>query len=364
MNFKRAVIKDFRNLENAVLELSLGGNLFYGPNAAGKTNLVEALALACTGRTLKPGPQRLLVRDGAENAYCAALIQSEKQGELRTEIYLPRKGSRKYLLNQRPSSKRELFTTFAVVLFGEEDLELVRGPAQQRRFFLNFFLSQLSKPYYAELAAYTKALAQRNALLRSPEAKDSLLLVFEKQMAASGAFLMKQRQAFLSELESEVKRLTEAFALGAKVSLSYRPNVKSKSENLEEAISQAQYDARPLDMRFKFTTSGPHRDEVLFKLETGELRYRGSAGQHRLFALALKFAAGTLLARHRGESPLIILDEPFAQLDYQRAEALLQTLGQFEQWVATAAAAGAAWQNLPFQGRLFHMETGRVVACE
>ena len=336
MRLLRAAISHFRNLTDVALPLGPGGNLFCGPNGAGKTNLVEALAMGCTGRPLRANPQRLLVQQGFDTAYTGVMVASEQLGELRAEVTLPKAGARTYVLNSEPSSKADFVTTFPVLVFYEEDLENVRGAASRRRSFLNLHLAQTSRQYYSQLSAYSRALAQRNALLRQYDENPVLFEPWERQMATTGATIVEQRRSFVDELAPRVVRYSELLRVGAPVSVEYRPNVKSKGDQTE-AIMTALRESRELDMRLRFSTTGPHRDDLVLKLADAPMRHFASAGQQRLFALALKLAAGELLAARREESPLVVLDEAFAQLDQYRAGALVEALSQFDQWLATAA---------------------------
>ena len=361
MKLLRAAIRHFRNLTDVALPLGAGGNLFCGPNGAGKTNLVEALALTCTGRPLRANPQRLLVQQGFESSYTGLMVESEELGELRTEVTLPKSGARSYLLNGQASSKADFVTTFPVLVFYEEDLETVRGAASRRRSFINLHLAQTSRSYYAELSAYSRALAQRNALLRQFDESASLFEPWEHQLATAGASIMEFRTRFLEELAPLVIRYSELLRVGEPVSIEYRPNVKAKGD-LADSLFAALRESRELDMRLRFSTTGPHRDDLVLKLAGAPMRHFASAGQQRLFALSLKLAAGELLAARRHESPLVVLDEAFAQLDQYRASALVEALSQFDQWLATAALGSLIPESASGQATRFDVHEGEVEA--
>jgi DNA replication and repair protein RecF len=343
------------------LPLGAGGNLFCGPNGAGKTNFVEALALTCTGRPLRANPQRLLVQQGFETAYTGVMVESEELGELRAEVTLPKAGTRSYLLNGQTSSKADFVTTFPVLVFYEEDLETVRGAASRRRSFLNLHLAQTSRSYYNQLSVYSRALAQRNALLRQFDERAALFEPWERQLATTGAMIMEFRMRFLDDLTPLVTRYSELLRVGEPVSLEYRPNVRTK-DDLADGILAALRESRELDMRLRFSTSGPHRDDLVLKLAGAPMRHFASAGQQRLFALALKLAAGELLAARRNESPLVVLDEAFAQLDQYRASALVEALSQFDQWLATVALGSLIPEGANAQATRFDVYEGQVKA--
>ena len=206
------VLQNFRNYENLALALSPTLNIFLGPNAQGKTNLLEAIyyaSLTHSHRTRRDGD---LIRFG-QPAGCIQLAFSRAGVKNRIDIRLPRAGRRKIALNGQAARPRELIGCLTTVLFSPEDLFLIKGAPQGRRRFLDSELSQASPAYYHELLTYNHLLQQRNALLkriRENHAPESLLDPWDPQLAASAAKIARKRQAAVQKLDALARRVQQS----------------------------------------------------------------------------------------------------------------------------------------------------------
>jgi DNA replication and repair protein RecF len=327
----RLELRDFRNYEALQLELPEGLAVVTGPNGAGKTNLVEGLYFGCTARSPRTANERELVRRGAAVARVTVDTRDE-DADHRLEVgFEPGEAKR---LRVDGSAVDSLSTSPArplVSVFLPERLELVKGAPALRRAHLDQLVAALWPARRETRAAYSRALAQRNALLgriRAGASAVGALDAWDAELARHGIRLMEDRAEAASGLESVFAALGGQLGLPEPPQLRYRP--RSAAED-GEGLAAELAERRAADLERGFTAHGPHRDELQLLLGGVTLRAYGSQGQQRAALLALLFAERELLAERRGRPPLMLLDDVMSELDARRREllaGLLRTGGQ------------------------------------
>jgi DNA replication and repair protein RecF len=332
----RLQLRDFRNYEAAELELPGGLTLVVGPNGAGKTNLLEGLYFGCTGRSPRTSNERELVRRGAGVARVVVDTRDE-EGDHRIEVgFEPGEAKR---LRVDGGSVDNLSATAArplVSVFLSERLELVKGAPAARRAHLDQLVVALWPSRAGTRAAYSRALAQRNALLgriRAGAVSPAALDAWDAELARQGVRLMADRAEAVEGLRAPFAELGARLGLPGEVELRYRPRSDATDERGLAAELAARRDA---DLERGFTAHGPHRDELQMLLDGASLRAYGSQGQQRTALLALLFAERELLAERRGRPPLMLLDDVMSELDTERRELLAGLLRSGGQAVVTA----------------------------
>jgi len=331
------------------LALSPGLNVFVGPNASGKTSLLEGVMLLATGRSPRSNWVRELIAWNADEARAEGDFVGRLCVGDRLLVTLTRSASgdahREISLNGAPvPSIGALLQRLPVVLFEPDDLQLIKGGARGRRRFLNMALAGLRPLYLDDLLRYRRAVQQRNELLKQAargQAGGEDLAPWTAQMVRTGAQLMADREWLVTHLGPRAAALYAHLSGGAEVlELRYRPNVSAEEEGLPERM-QAFYAAleRAVDgeLRRGVTQVGPHRDELLVLIGNHPARDYGSQGQQRTAALALKLAQAQVLAASRGEPPLVLLDDCLSELDESRQRRVLELVGQFDQLLLTVA---------------------------
>src|SRR5215210_7486119 len=339
MHVARASLRDFRNYERAEAELGAGLTVVSGLNGAGKTNLLEALYFGCTGRSPRTSNERELVRRGAKVARVVLDVAGE-DGEHRLEVGFEPGEARHVRVDGRPAeSLSGLEERPLASVFIPERLELVKGAPAGRRAHLDRFVAALWPARAETRAAYSRALAQRNALLarvRAGYAAPDALGAWDGELARQGARLMADRREAADALATPFAALSGRLGLSGQAELRYRPrSPATDADGLAAELEQR----RAADVERGFTAHGPHRDELQLQLDGLALRSFGSQGQQRGTLLALLFAERQLLAERRGRPPVMLLDDVMSELDAERRELLASLLRDGGQAVITTADA-------------------------
>jgi DNA replication and repair protein RecF len=330
----------------AELEPAAGLNLFIGPNAQGKSNLLEAIALLTTGKSFRTSREFEIVRESETIASLSANAEATAGDvHLQCSITVQGKTTRKlYGVNGNHVKYASYLGRVRMVCFTPDHLALVNGPPQIRRSLLNTALSQESPAYYSALAGYGRALQQKAAVLRAVEIDTTLLEIYNDRLVQSGTRVMLARRHFIAALAERAAsvygRLAERDA--EELTLRYAPSVAS-DEPTADAVAHAFAERlRSLDTAERARRTclvGPHRDELLFALNGRAVSAYGSQGQRRSVVLALKVAEYRVLAERSGEAPLLLLDDVLSELDGTRRERFLEELGSVEQAFITATVA-------------------------
>jgi DNA replication and repair protein RecF len=325
-------LRDFRSYEAADVRLGPRLTVVSGRNGAGKTNLLEAVYFACTGRSCRTANEREVVRFGAE---LTRLELACEDGLGRHEIGVGFKPGEPKRLVADGATVDKLTVRPLVAVFLPDRLELVVGPPSLRRAHLDQVVSALWPARAGTRRAYAAALAQRNALLasiRAGRASRASLPAWDAELARHGVALMADRAATVERLAPRFAAHAGELGLEGEVELRYRP----RSHASDAAALAAELAERvETDLERGFSGHGPHRDELVFRRAGRELRAFGSRGQQRLALLALLLAERAELAAEHGSPPLLLLDDVMSELDGTRRERLAELLRSGGQAVLT-----------------------------
>ncbi len=361
MRVVRIQLRDFRNYEAAEVELSEGLTVVAGANGAGKTNLLEALYFGCTARSPRTSNERELVRRGGEGVARVVLDVAGDDGEHRIEVgFQP--GEAKHL--RVDGSPVDSLSSVAVrplaSVFLPERLELVKGAPAARRAHLDQVVAALWPSRAETRTAYSRALAQRNALLarvRAGAAGPAALDAWDAELARHGIGLMQDRTEAIDGLRPLFADLAARLGLPGDAELRYRPrSAASDAGGLAAELAER----RQADLERGFTAHGPHRDELQLLLGGASLRAYGSQGQQRGALLALLFAERALLAERRAKPPLMLLDDVMSELDAERRDLLAGLLRAGGQAVITTTEPEHVPGTALAGGGLIHVHDGAV----
>ncbi len=319
MFLNKLTILNFKNIKEQTLSLADGINCFVGDNGAGKTNVLDAVyylsisksALTMTdGQSIRHGEEFFML-DGAyttdgnrhENIVCSFARKSGK--------VLKRNG-KEY---ERMSDHVGLIP---VVMVSPADTALISDAAEERRRYLNAFISQLDRGYLRDVMRYNAVLSERNRLLKISH-DEVMLEVYDGQLAELGDRIHTMRKRFIEELQPIVADYYKHLSGDREqVELSYRSEVNDQPMATLLAAS------REKDFANEFTTSGIHRDDMTLRIGGYPLRKYGSQGQQKSFLIALKLAQYTIVSDHCAERPILLLDDLFDKLDMSRVEELIR----------------------------------------
>ena len=322
----RLGLSHWRNLDDLVLEPSEGVTVLVGPNAAGKTNTVEALQYLTAGVSFRHPAARELVAQGAREASAAARLTGDGRViDVEPRVEEERKS---FLRNGKRVRASSLPGTLLSVLFCPDDLTLVKGPARARRGEIDGFGSQANAGYRKVALTYARSIEQRNRLLR--DGCDPMVLdAWDDSVACGAATLLYHRLSLFGRLRAIVGEVYERVSGGELLEVRYVPTLPSPDgdaetllslsrDELRERMAAALAASRETDMRRGATTVGPHRDDLAFLIDGRDARTFGSQGQQRTVALAWKMAEVRLCRDLLGERPLLLLDDVMSELDAER----------------------------------------------
>ena len=317
---------DFRCFPSLDLEVPAAGAILTGDNAQGKTTILEALCVLVRLHSPRTHRMTALGRFGSKGFGiagdpwgCERQVRHSREG-------LILKANEETC----PSQTRYLEDGGLVVWMGNEDLELVRGPGEGRRRYLDFLGAQLDPAYRRSWSRYRRALRAKNLLLKESRPRDAEILSYEKILIEHGSVLMETRARLIAELAplaAEAQRVVSG--RDEPLTLHYLP---ASGPDLRESIRQA----RERETRLRQSVVGPHRDELDLRIHGMPAADFASEGQQRTLALALKLAQGTLLERRGGKLPIYLMDDIFGELDPSRRNALMNHLPPLAQkWITT-----------------------------
>ncbi|MEF3274972.1 MAG: DNA replication/repair protein RecF [Chloroflexus sp.] len=384
-------LRDFRNYRRQEMALAPTTMLFYGPNAAGKTSLLEAIFYLATTRSPRLSSDWELVRWDAVGeagvppfARIAADVE-RRIGPVRLEVLVQRRidddgqpinGAQKLVrIDKRPARAIDLIGQLRVVLFTPADLTLVDGPPAERRRYLDITLSQLDPHYVRTLAYYQKILLQRNSLLRAWREQrrplrnlDAELAYWDQELASAGGYLLAERLRAVVELSALAGPLYRAISgseqeLDIEYVASCPLDTARDAGNLAERLRLAFASQRADEVARGQTLCGPHRDDLVFRVAGIDLGRYGSRGQQRSIALALKIGEAELMRQRSGDTPVLLLDDVLSELDAQRRAHLLALIRRpDQQTLLTATDLSDFSADFLAAARRFRVEDGQVFA--
>ena len=333
-------LRDFRTYARAEAHLGEGLTVVHGPNGAGKSNLLEALYFGCAGRSPRTRNERELVRFGAP---ATRVVVQLADGGRRHELsvgFEPGQPKRMSADGAPVERLLDVATRPLLSVFVPDRLELLKGAPAVRRSHLDQFVAAVWPARAADRLAYSRVLAQRNALLggiRAGHASRATISTWDRQLAAAAIALREHRADAVALLAGPFSERARELGLLGEASLAYRPRSRAADEQEFVAELQARLAS---DLERGFSTHGPHRDELALLRDGRELRLYGSQGEQRLALLAMLLSERTVLARERGRTPLMLLDDVMSELDSERRELLARELASGGQSVIATTDLG------------------------
>ena len=322
-------VRDFRNIAAAEMALPPDGIALVGDNGHGKTSFLEAIAYLELLRSMRGVRDRDLIRFGAGGFFVAA----DAEGALVRQCAagVDRSGRKKVSLDGVDTPRlTEALGAVPSVCFSPRDVALVDGAPAERRRYLDIALALSSRSYLGALRHYRAALARRNAALRDAArraGRSSSVATWEPALAEHGAVLIEQRREWVLKRGDEFRLLCESIGERQPMSMSYDSPLADEAD-VRSALAGALERGRDHDVRRGLTHAGPHRDDLALTLAARDLRLVGSAGEQRTAAIAMRLLEAATLRERSGAQPVLLLDDPFAELDRRRATRVLSLLDE------------------------------------
>jgi DNA replication and repair protein RecF len=316
-------LRDFRNYARLDARFDPGFHLLLGDNAQGKTNVLEAIYLLSTLRSFRGVVGAQMVRHGQKGYFVGAKVVA--QGDRDIKLYWSA-AERKVSLEGQPVRRlADFLGVLRAVVFCSEDLQLVKGPAGQRRRYLDFLLAQTNPGYLPLRQRYAQALRSRNALLKQRAVDEAALDSFTQELVRSGEKIIALRRELLPRLSPIARLAFRRIAREAEdLLMEYQPSAPG-----DLAVELAK--SRPRERVFRSTVVGPHRDELSLLLDGKSAAKFASEGQKRSLALALKMAQAEYFTGIHGVPPVLLIDDVMGELDARRRSAFLPMLDRAHQ---------------------------------
>jgi DNA replication and repair protein RecF len=340
-------------------------NIFVGPNAQGKTNLLEAIYMLSICKSHRTHRDKEMIQWNREHAQLACEIE-KKYGTTKLYMQLMPKGKKVKINGLEQKKLSDFIGTLNVVMFAPEDLEIVKGSPRIRRRFLDMEIGQVYPGYLHLLQQYQKVLLQRNNVLKQPGVRPEMFAVWDEQLAVYGSKIMKKRQNFISKLQNWAERIHSGITNQQEtLKIDYHPsfpagNLEDETVLLEQFMLQLSH-AKEQELRRGMTLYGPHRDDLLFFINGKDVQSYASQGQQRTAALSLKLAEIELIYEEVGEFPLLLLDDVLSELDPYRQTQLIETFqGKVQTFITTTSMDSVDIGRL-HDVKMFHVRDGELV---
>ena len=320
MWIKELRINNFRNYKNEEIKFEKNINIFYGENAQGKTNIIEAIFLCSMGRSFRTNKDKEMILLNESQANIEIEFEkSDRSGKIKIELA----GKKNVSINGIKIKKlSELLGNVNIVIFTPDDINILKGGPQNRRRFLDIMISQLKPNYMHNLNLYLKTLEQRNNYLsqiKELNKPENMLEIWDEKLAEYAEIICRYRIEFIEKLNNKIKKIhSEVTENKEKLEIKYITECENK-ENYLSLLKQR----RKLDIIKGFTTKGIHRDDFKCFINDKEIEIYGSQGQHRTAILSLKLAELYVIYDEIGEYPILLLDDFMSELDEKRRKSFL-----------------------------------------
>lgn len=364
MKIDKLQFENFRNLINGSISPCEGINVFYGNNAQGKTNLLEAIWLFCGGHSFRNNKENELIKFN-EKFYKLSMKFFSHDRDQKAEIIF-QNGKRKIKINGIERNKSSYLTEiFSAIVFFPDHLDLIKNNPGIRRNFLDTAICQQRVKYAISLGKYKNILNQRNALLKESythrELRDTIF-IWDDILAQSGALILKERIEYIKKLKIKANEYHKGIS-DNKENLEIKYLTKLDiSEDDDEYIIKEKFlnelkNTVDEDIRYGHTGIGPHRDDILISINGKSAKTYCSQGQQRSAVLSMKLSEAKLLSERNDEKPVILLDDVLSELDSKRQDYLLNRIEGYQVFVTCCEKSNKEQLK---NGKVFYIENGEV----
>lgn len=364
---------NYRNYEEAEVSFSAGINLVYGKNAQGKTNLLESIYLLCLGRSFRVSKNDELIREEASHFTISGSFILDSKLQKKVVVHCTRNGKKEISVDgKRLQRHSKLFGSFPIVVTSPDDYRISEGGPAERRKFVDILLSQVSVSYLTNLQEYHRILRQRNKLLQDfregTQHDHGVLEPWSAALIEYGCQIMRQRFAFLREFRDVLRRIyAEYTQSNDELGIQWDASVSSTDaeSELEDGFKRRLNQLRAAELATGRTLVGPHRDDLVLYVNGKPLRRFGSRGEHKSALISLKIAEYHFLKEKVQETPVVLLDDYYSELDDEREAKVFKSLTGLGQVFVTTPKAEIfevrkSDVGEPGSTRRFYVQNGRL----
>lgn len=347
MRLTTLALRNFRNHTHTNFEFAENSNILLGDNGQGKTNVLEAISFLCLTKSFYASSDAVVLNFDGVLFEVEGVCLSDRGMESRARVAYDKASGRKaVLINGQPlETFSSIIGKFPVVICSPDHAPITLGSPGDRRKFVDFVISQSNPGYLATLMEYRRALKQRNRVLseaREMNADATMLLEpWNEQLVQLGGYLMIRKKKFMAEFQTYFRSAYNALVGNEEVPLmEYVPNGASADIDTEEKYRQVLWTAfrekKSAELATGMTLTGPHRDEFACTINGHDLRKFASQGQHKTYLVSLKLAEFFYVKERCNETPMLLLDDIFSELDEHRAAKLMEFVGDISQTFITS----------------------------
>ncbi len=355
MRINKITLENFRNYEVQEIRLEDNINVFYGNNAQGKTNILEALYFCAFGRSFRTYKDAELINFNQTTAKIKVEFEKNTR-EQGIEIALNKSEKKQIKLNDiRVNKNSELLGNLNLVLFSPDDTVVLKESPTSRRKFLDILISQIRPNYAHVLSTYNKILENRNSVIKSQ--KIDTIDIWDEQLAITAEKIFEYRVEYINKLQRFVDKIAPCLTNEKeRLVIKYKTSFKGK----EEFLKLLKQNLRN-DLFRGYTTAGIHRDDFELLVNDKELNLYGSQGQHRTAILSLKFAELEIIKEEINENPILLLDDITSELDLERIGLIFKKISDFQVLITcTDANILRNIESLTKEIKLYKINSGRV----
>ena len=364
MKITRLNLSGFRNLEDVEFFPDEGINVIYGENGQGKTNIIEAIWLFTGFKSFRTRKNSEMIPYDKEK-YEIEMDYFSENREQNIKFLSDVSKQETYKNGVKMVSPRSIIGEFFSVVFSPAHLNLIKGGPDEKRRFLDIAISQLKPSYARMLSDYVRSLKQRNALLKNFKETSyeyDMLDCWDETISTLGGKITAERLKYVENLTESAIEIYDGISNGREI-LNVKYNQVGRDFKTEEkeiilSLSDALKKSRENDIKNKFTSKGPHRDDFEVILNSKNIKNFGSQGQQRSAALSLKLAEASLIKKLNDEQPVALLDDVMSELDTSRQDYILNKLKDWQVFISCCEPT----QVLRMQsGKSFHVENGKII---
>ena len=358
MKIDKLELVNFRNYTNSIINFEDGVNFIVGKNAQGKTNMLESLYLLSVGKSPKNSKEKQLIKFEQDKAKIEVEFVTTA-GNKNIKMFLDKSNKKAIKINNLNILKlTELVGILSVVYFSPDEMKLIKEVPEDRRNFLDVSISQFDKPYLYNLLRYDKILKQRNAILKSlnsTKTKIEQLNLFTPQLIEIAEKIIEKRIEFIDKLKIFAKNIHKEITLDENLDIEY--SYKKSDEISVSKDLQNQFDkSLNKELELCYTCVGPHRDDIIFKINGLDCRQFASQGQQRTVALVVKLSLMEVIKQEIGEFPVLLLDDVLSELDDERQNRLLNLTKQYQTLITCTALP-----RINFKANIIEIKNGTKV---
>jgi len=374
MHLNNLRIKNFRNHKDSYFDFGSKTNLIVGENGQGKTNVIEAIGYICLTKSFYALNDKTVINCNSDLFEVEGEIKNHKSDILKVRVaYSDNQNEKVYTINKhRVAPLSSVIGKFPVVICAPEYGPVTMSGPSERRKFIDFVISQSDSKYFQNLIEYRRIIKNRNKILLDSKIKNQntkeLLEPWNEQLIEKGTYLILSRKKFVSEfkdyIQSSYDRIVDK---EERISIEYKPgigqNINEDEDKIQENFRDQLYKSSTEELRICSTLVGPHRDELVFKINDLDLRKYASQGQHKTFLVSLKTAEYFYLKERCDETPILLLDDVFSELDEKRSWRLLEFIETLSQTFITATSLNIFSKHslVDNNHKLFNIKDGSVV---